>query len=169
MRNVLSAVCFLVVMLASSDAFADGWYKTKWGMTKTNAEKAVGCQFNEVSETWATKRINYELKHFDVGGKPCSIKMSFPENRLSFVMVQVEDTEYGDFISFYDMLMGKYGKPSKPKTEEKERRSVTFTAEWITDETIIKLNYVQLFLKDEIYTTVNVQYQPRPLDGADRL
>ncbi|WMW64411.1 hypothetical protein [Nitratidesulfovibrio liaohensis] len=169
MRKIYYLIIVCMVLSASSVSFAAGWYKTEWGMTKDEVSSAVGEGMLPSSESIANQRIDYEIKGFDVGGTRCNIKMSFPANKLSFVMVQVANPSYGEFLKLYDMLLGKYGQPSTPKNEKKMMGGGRISsAEWLTEDTIITLNYALIPIGGAS-DVVNVQYKPRAQAGASKL
>lgn len=138
MKNIflLGIIAVLVILPFKSFAESFGWANTKWGMTKTQVEKAVG---KKLAYTMKNSDGNdvYIIKNHKINAVSYDVHLMFIENKLATVLL-LGDGEYkeqmGGCISALRNFQEKYGRPvrSEINTNIKE-------ATWSSGDTIVDM------------------------------
>jgi hypothetical protein len=117
----------------------DGWKKFKWGMTEMEVKQAEPTI--EIGDS--TKNDNFYfpfiLKNIKIADKYFHAKLRFNKNSKKLdavILFPVSDDDYSLFEKLYELLLAKYGKPTKIESSKFGSRDVL----WIVDKTTISMH-----------------------------
>jgi len=136
--------------LSSAAKSKEGWYKTKWGMTIDEIRTALKDEVKEIvpeNRREHATDFTYTIPVFKIGDFTFEVYMAFDiQKGLNAVLVRLKDGQnyYKCFADHENTLRKKYGNPSPSKEDFDDRHTKVKTIEWITKDTIIRLNYATL-------------------------
>ncbi len=170
-KLVLMAVVF--VCLACGVALADGWYKTTWGMSPEQAEEAIGEKLSLASVTYGDETYSHKLGQFKIGNYDYEPFLSFSGGSLRKVHLRYKGAggpgAYAAFSSTKDLLVGKYGAPVGSEKSKMMGGGEIRTEKWLSEDTMITLNYYSMSLPGGGSFGANITYEPRISGGSDKL
>jgi len=166
LMTALSASVFLCLS-SFSPLWADGWGNTTWGMDIPQVEMATKSKvtFNE-------KQNSHKLQDdISIGQYNFSVSLKFTNGKLDKVTLAAYESgkDYDVYSFLLDELKKKYGPPSVGPTEKRDRFSIMNDAEWVTKETVIKLNNFFMSLSGKTYKGTTVDYSPRQSASSGNL
>jgi hypothetical protein len=142
----------------------EGWYKTKWGMTIDEIRTVLKDEIKEIvpenMREYATD-FTYTIPVFEKGGYTYDVYIAFDtQKRLNAVLVRLRDGQnyHKCFLDLENDTKKKFGNPSPLKKIDYHRTTQGKTLEWITKDTIIRLNYVTLGSSNK---ATNILYKSR--------
>jgi hypothetical protein len=150
--------------IAATAKSKEGWYKTKWGMTIDEIRTALK---DEVKEIVSENRrehatdFTYTIPVLKIEDFIFEVYMAFDtRKRLNAVLVRLRNGQnyHKCFLDLENDTKKKFGNPSPPKENFDDRSSKVKTIEWITKDTIIRLNYATLGSSNK---ATNIIYQSR--------
>lgn len=169
---------FLIIVLGmilngtSSFVYASGWGNTNWGMDIQGVEKETSLKVVDCGREFGGKIISHMLKdQVFIGDYRFNVYMNFTNNKLDKVILRLESgDEFSAYMYLESELKKKYGVPSIGPKEDKTSKSNSFKkVEWITDDTLIRLNSVYLRISGKVIKSMNISYYPRKAESADNL
>jgi hypothetical protein len=175
MRKILKLVLVAVsfIFLSCGVALADGWYKTKWGMSPEQAEAAIGEKFSPASAKYAGETYSHKLGPFKIGSHDFEPFLAFISGSLVRVHLRYSGVggaeAYSAFSSTKDMLVGKYGAPVGSEKSKMMGGGEIQTEKWVSEDTMITLNYYSMRLPSGGSFGANITYEPRISGGSDKL
>lgn len=170
MKLLLTVMLALSLTLATSDAFASGWYKTSWGMSVQEIEEAVGRRLEPATDFLIDNGFNYKIRNFNIGDIACNIKLSIQNDKLIFVRVDVSSSpSFESFVYLNESLRKKYGRGTGVDTMQLDGGGEITSSSWATDTTIITVIFSSMILANEAMNAVYIDYKPRQRADPDKL
>lgn len=172
LMNAVFVIAVFVITLCGT-SFAEGWYKTKWGMSTEQAEQALGEKLFPSSSKFAGETYSHKLGLFKIGNYDFEPLLSFAGGSLGKVHLRFKGAggaeAYSAFSNTKDMLVGKYGPPVGSEKSKMMGGGEIQTEKWISEDTMITLNYYSMSLPGGASFGANITYEPRLSGGSDKL
>ncbi|WDP92305.1 MAG: hypothetical protein HUN04_22305 [Desulfobacter sp.] len=169
---IFAFICCINIIIASDSRAEGGWYKVKWGMTIDEVRVALK---EDLSEPTQLKLEEYKFSGFTIEKYSFDVYMNFDsQKRLSKVLLRLDKTEpdqYKCFLFLENALKKKYGAPSlsKHRDTSKNLDDLNEKREWVTQDTLIVLNRLDMIICRKKFSGVNLTYQARSNTGESKL
>ncbi|HQN74777.1 MAG TPA: hypothetical protein PK160_01935 [Bacillota bacterium] len=157
-RLIIILLSIFICLLFYSPIRAEGWGNTNWGMSIAEVEKAVNSKLilGRKGTIYSHELQDYVF----IDQYKFRVSLNFSNNKLDKVLLlyvgkeKLNDDNYSAYILLLNELKKKYGAPSNgPQEKESPFGGIMESAEWVTKNMIIELNYCSMMKNGSLYIT----------------
>jgi hypothetical protein len=151
-----------------------GWDRARWGMNASEIQVAYGAAMRQERKHWDFGGRKYysdlTLTSTTIAGYDFTVHFMIDSSSDTLAAVQLakdfDQDETGGKIAYErvnELLVQKYGRPTKEKQSEPRDRLRSFTSMWLGSNAQITLNYASIPLTG--MCKINLTYEkPRDTD-----